>query len=266
MDGDGQKAGVGTWLLRLLVGAVLVFLIAPVIIIVVTSFSGSTLMSFPPRTWGLGWYRRFLLNPDWQRAIWVTLQVAPLATLMATVIGFFASLALIRGKFRGKTAVYGFLLTPMIVPVIISALAFYLAFAKAGATGSIFAMALGHAVLALPLVIIVLTSSLQGLDDCFERAALSLGAGRFYTLRRITLPLAMPGLISAALFAFLFSFDELLVSLFLAGAKVQTLTVRIWNSLQLDVDPTIAAVSTFLIAVTVLALVANALIRRSNET
>lgn len=265
MDGDGQKPDARTWLLRLFGGLVLLFLIAPVAIIVTTSFSGSSLMSFPPKTWGLGWYERFLGDADWQRAIMTSLQVAPLATVISTVAGFFASLALIRGKFRGKTAVYGLLLTPMIVPTIITAIAFYFAFAKLGASGSILAMALGHAVLALPLVVVILTASLQGMDERYERAAFSLGAGPFYTLRHVTVPLAAPGLISASLFAFLFSFDELLISLFLAGTKVQTLTVRVWNSIQLDVDPTIAAVSSFLIAVTVLVLLANAMFVRKRD-
>lgn len=265
MDGDGQKSDMWTWLLRLVVTLVLLFLIAPVAIIVTTSFSGSSLMSFPPKSWGLDWYRKFLTDGDWQRAIVVSLKVAPLATLLATTAGFFASLALIRGKFKGKTVIYGFMLTPMIVPTIITAIAFYFTFAKFGAAGSIFAMALGHAILALPLVVIILTASLQGLDERYERAALSLGASPTYTMMRITIPLAAPGLISASLFAFLFSFDELLISLLLAGSKVQTLTVRVWNSIQLDVDPTIAAVSSFLIVVTVLVLLANALVTRKHD-
>lgn len=265
MDADGQKTGIGIWALRMAATAIFLFLMAPVVVIVLTSFDGSMFPNFPPRTWSLRWYKHFIFNLDWQRALWVSIQVAPLATIMSTTVGFFASLALIRGKLRGKSVIYGLLLTPMIVPSVISAIALYLAFAKLGATGSIFAIALGHAVLALPLVVIVLTASLQAMDGRYERAALSLGATRLYTMRRITLPLVTPALISAALFAFLFSFDELLISLFFSGTTTQTLTVRIWNSLQLDVDPTIAAVSTFLIALTVLALVINALIQRKSD-
>jgi len=122
-------------------------------------------------------------------------------------------------------------------------------------------MALGHTVLALPVVVIIIAATLQGFDVRLEQAALSLGASRFTALRRVTLPLILPGVLSAALFAFLTSFDELLIPLFLAGVEVQTLTVRVWNSLLLEVDPTIAAVSSFLIGVTAAVLGASALLR-----
>jgi putative spermidine/putrescine transport system permease protein len=265
MDGDGQKAGVGTWAFRVTCAAVFAFLIGPVLVILVVSFNGSHLMSFPPKIWALGWYRHFLLDPEWRRSIVVSIKVGGLTTLMATTLGFFAALALIRGKFRGKTAIYGLMLTPMIVPTIISAIAYYIAFAKMGVTGSVFAMALGHTVLALPVVIVILTASMRNLDESYERAALSLGAGRFYTLRRVTVPLAAPMLVSAALLAFLSSFDELLVSLFLAGVQSQTLPVRIWNSLMMEVDPTVAAVSASLILLTVLILCANIMLRQSGK-
>jgi len=187
--------------------------------------------------------------------------VAVLTMLFATSVGLMAALALVRGKVRWRQAVLALILSPMIVPTIITAVAFYLAFAPWGASGSILAMALGHTVLALPLVVVLLAATLQGLDPAYERAALSLGASRFYVLRRITVPLVAPGVISSALFAFLFSFDELLVPLFLSGVRAQTLPVRIWNSLLLQVEPTIAAVSAFLIGVTVLVLLTDAVLR-----
>lgn len=263
MEDDGQRADIRTWGLRLTVAFILLFLMGPVLIIVGVSFNGSALLSFPPQNWDVRWYTKLLGDASWQRSMWSSVQVALLTTVIAGSLGFCASLALLRGNLKAKTAVYGFLLTPMIVPGVISAVAYYLAFSKMGAAGSVLAIALGHAALALPLVIIVLSSGLQGLDERYERAALSLGAGHFYTLRRITVPLAVPALISAALFAFLSSFDELLISLFLAGAQTQTITVRIWNSLQMDVDPSIAAVSSVLIAVTVVVLAANAFLQKS---
>jgi putative spermidine/putrescine transport system permease protein len=195
----------------------------------------------------------------------VSTQVAALTMVFATVLGFLASLALVRGRFRGKGAIYAFLLSPMIVPTIITAIGLYFFFVRLKATGSILAMALGHTVLALPVVVIIMAAPLQGFDVRFEQAALSLGASRLTALRRVTLPLIMPGVLSAALFAFLTSFDELLIPLFLAGVEVQTLTVRVWNSLLLEVDPTIAAVSSFLIAVTTAVLGASALLRGRGE-
>jgi putative spermidine/putrescine transport system permease protein len=262
---NGQRAALGSYGLWLAAGAVFLFLIAPVVIVGVISLNESKVLRFPPQALSWRWYERFLGDPEWRRSVWVSLEVALLTTLLATTLGFLAALALVRGSFGGKTAIYGFLLTPMIVPNIITAIAFYMAFAKWGASGSIFGMALGHTVLALPLVVIILTASLQGLDIGYERAALNLGASEWYTMRRITLPLAAPGLASAALFSFLTSFDELLISLFLAGVQAQTLTVRIWNNLALEIEPTIAAVSTCLIGATVLALGANALLQRGSR-
>src|SRR6267378_4333398 len=175
------------------------------------------------------------------------------------------SLALVRVRFRGKGVIYAVLLSPMIVPTIITAIGLYFFFVRLKATGSILAMALGHTVLALPVVVIIIAATLQGFDVRFEQAALSLGASRVTALRRVTLPLILPGVLSAALFAFLTSFDELLIPLFLSGVEVQTLTVRVWNSLVLEVDPTIAAVSSFLIGVTTVVLGVSALLRGRRE-
>ena len=262
---DGQRAGPGTIGVLAVASAVLLLLIAPVVIIVILSFSGADYLTFPPPSLSLRWYERFAGAPGWRQAIVVSAKVAGLTTVFATALGLLAALALVRGQFRYKGAVYAFLLSPMIVPTIITAIGLYFFFAKLKATGSVLAMALGHTVLALPVVVIIIAATLQGLDVRFELAALSLGASRWLALRRITLPLIAPGVLSAALFAFLTSFDELLIPLFLSGVEVQTLTVRIWNSLLLEVDPTIAAVSSFLIAVTCAVLGASAVLRRKGD-
>src|SRR5262245_40869307 len=266
MADDGQRRGPGTVAVAALAGAVLLFLIAPVIIILIVSFSGADYLSFPPPYLSLRWYQRFLGTPSWRQAIVVSTQVAVLTMLFATSLGLLAALALVRGHFRGKGAIYAVLLSPLIVPTIITAIGLYFFFVRLKATGSILAMALGHTVLALPVVVIIMAAALQGFDLRLERAALSLGASRLYALRRITLPLIAPGVLSAALFAFLTSFDELLIPLFLSGTEVQTLTVRVWNSLLLEVDPTITAVSSFLIAVTCVVLGASALLRSQQRT
>ena len=262
---EGQRTGPGTIGVVAIAGAVLVFLIAPVAIIVIVSLSGADYLSFPPPRLSLRWYARFFGIPEWRQSIMVSVQVASLTMLFATVLGLAASLALVRGRFRGKGAVYAVLLSPMIVPTIITAIGLYFFFVKLKATGSILAMAVGHTVLALPVVVIIITATLQGFDLRLELAALSLGASRLTALRRVTLPLIAPGVVSAALFAFLTSFDELLIPLFLAGVEVQTLTVRVWNSLRLEVDPTIAAVSSFLIGVSCVVLGASALLRRRTD-
>jgi putative spermidine/putrescine transport system permease protein len=261
MDDEGQRGGLGSAAVLALAGAVLLFLIAPVVIIVIVSFSGADYLSFPPPYLSLRWYQRFLGASSWRQAIWVSTQVALLTMVFATILGLLAALALVRGRFRGKGVIYAVMLSPMIVPTVITAIGLYFFFVRLKATGSILAMALGHTVLALPVVVIIMAAALQGFDMRLEQAALSLGASRLTALRRITLPLILPGLLSAALFAFLTSFDELLIPLFLSGVEVQTLTVRIWNSLTLEVDPTIAAVSSFLIGVTTVVLAASALLR-----
>lgn len=263
---EGQRTGPGTIAVLGVAAAVLVFLIAPVIIILIVSFSGADYLRFPPPSLSLRWYQRFLGASSWRRAIGVSVQVATLTMIFATVLGLAAALALVRGKFRGKGIVYAILLSPTIVPTIITAIALYFFFARLKATGSVLAMALGHTVLALPIVVIIMAATLQGFDTRLEMAALSLGASRLLALRRVTLPLIAPGVLSAALFAFLTSFDELLIPLFLSGVEVQTLTVRVWNSLLLEVDPTITAVSSFLIAVTCAVLGASAMLRRKGET
>ena len=265
MGDEGQRAGLGTAALCALAGAVLLFLIAPVVIILIVSFSGADYLRFPPPSLSLRWYQRFLGVATWRQAIGISTQVAGLTMIFATLLGLLAALALVRGRFRGKGVVYAFLLSPAIVPTIITAIGLYFFFARLKVTGSILAMALGHTVLALPVVVIIMAATLQGFDIRLEQAALSLGASRFTALRRITLPLIVPGLLSAALFAFLTSFDELLIPLFLAGVDAQTLTVRVWNSLLLEVDPTIAAVSSFLIGVTAAVLGVSALARGRSE-
>jgi putative spermidine/putrescine transport system permease protein len=263
IDRLGQPVGLGGWVLRAAAGLVFLFLVAPVVIIVVLSFDSAQIVSFPPRQLGLDWYRRFLGSPEWRGSIYVSLEIATLATAISTVGGFFAALSLVRGRYRGKYLIYAVILTPMIVPTVITAIALYMAFARLGIAGSIFATAIGHSVVALPIVTLILSSNLHMLDDGAERAALSLGAGRLYTLWRITLPLARVPLISAALFAFLSSFDELLIALFLSGVRNQTLPVRIWSSLTYSFDPTVTAVSAFFIVLTCLVLGMNGILRQS---
>jgi putative spermidine/putrescine transport system permease protein len=192
----------------------------------------------------------------------VSLQLAGVATVLATSFGVAAALALTRGRFPGRGVIYAVLLSPMIIPTIITAIGYFFLARKLRLVGSIFGMAVGEAILALPVVVIIVTATLQGFDRRLEQAALSLGAGHWYTFRRVTLPLIAPGVVSAALFAFLAAFDDLLIPLFLGGVRVQTLTVRIWSGLQVELDTTIAAVSTFFVALTAAVLAISALLTR----
>jgi len=255
----------GRVVLATVCGLVLAFLVAPVAIIVVISFSNSELLTFPPPGYSLRWYVKLFSDPGWRHSLWISLKVGFLTMGLSALIGFPATLALVRGKFRGKDFVYAFLLSPMIVPTIITAIALYFFFARMDATGSVVAMALGHTVLALPIVIIILSATLQGFDQRLEQAAFNLGASRLYTMRRITVPLIAAGLFSAMLFAFLTSFDDLLVPLFLAGMLNETLSVKMWNGLRYSADPLIAAVSSFLIWVTAVVLISTSLLKRKRR-
>ncbi|VFR43166.1 Spermidine Putrescine ABC transporter permease component potC (TC_3.A.1.11.1) [plant metagenome] len=242
---------------------VLGFLALPILIIFPLALSPSEYLTFPPQGFSLRWLEAVLESPDWRDSIWLSFKIALGSTVLAVILSVLAALALVRGRFKLKQIVYALILLPMIVPNIISAIAMFFFFAdKGGVFGSTVAIIIGHAVIALPIAIIILSSTLQGVDSRLENAALSLGANRFTAFRRITLPLIAPGIASACIFAFLSSFDELLIAMFMAGSTAQTLPVRIWNSVLFQLDPTIAAVSALLVIVSVLALLAANLFAR----
>lgn len=241
---------------------VLLFLVLPILIIVPISFSADQYLRFPPSGFSLEWYRRFFHRPEWMASLWLSVEVALMSTAMTLAIGVPGAMALVRGRFPGKSLIYGILLSPMIVPTIITGVAIYLFFAKLNLVGNPFAMALGHTVLSLPLMIIIVSATLQGFDERLEQAAYNLGASRIQTFWHVTLPLIAPGVVSGTLFSFLSSFDELIIPLLLAGSTTFTLPVRIWNSVFMQVEPTIAAVSSFLIALAVIVIIVSHLVQR----
>ncbi len=241
----------------------LLFLIGPLLVIVPVSFSPAQYLTFPPTGFSLQWYERFFSRPEWMDSVWVSIQVATLSMILTSVLGLLASLSLVRGRFRGKTLVYAVILSPMIVPVIVTALGTFFFFSRLGLVGTVLAIAIGHTIVALPIVVIIVSATLQGFDERVEQAAISLGASPVTAFRRVTLPMIAPGIVSGALFAFLTSFDELIIPLFLGGPETQTLAVRIWNSVLLEIEPTIAAVSSFLIAVALLVLILAGLLGRA---
>ena len=250
------------WVLWVLAGPVIAFLVAPVIIVIVVSFSSSEYLQFPPPSLSLRWHHRFWTVAGWRSATVVSLEVGVLATLMTVAAGVAAAVALTRSRLPGRAILYAVLLSPMIIPTIVTAIGYYFLARQLRLAGSVLGIAIGEAMLALPIVVIIVTATLQGFDRRLEHAALSLGASQWYAFRRVTLPLIAPGVVSASLFAFLAAFDELLIPLFLGGINVQTLTVRIWSGLQVELDTTIAAVSTFFIALTAAVLSISAVLTR----
>ena len=251
--------------LHVYVALMCVWLMTPIVIVVILAFSGDGYLRFPPTGLSLQWFARFFGNLQWQRALLSSLIIGAIACVVSTSIGFFAAYAFLRAEFHGKKLLLSLMLTPVIVPSIITAIAMYYLASKLHLIGSFLWLGLCHAVIALPIVVLILLAALHAVDPNLERAALGLGSGRIRVFWRIVLPIALPGVMSAALFAFLASFDELLIALFLSGVHAQTLPVRIWNSLNLQVEPTIAAVSAFLIGVTTLILVADAILRRRGQ-
>ncbi len=243
--------------------AVLFFLMVPLLILLPLSLTAGQYLQFPPPGYSLQWYRAIFHDAGWLDSIEVSFKIAILATMFTMGLAIPASLALVRRDFPLKRYVYVFLLSPIVVPSIILAISMYLFFVKIGFSKGFLPIVVGHTVIALPVAIIILTATIQGMDPRLEQAALSLGASPLRAFFRITLPLVFPGIASASLFAFLTSFDELLVALLLSNVDMETLPVRMWNSMTLSVDPAVTAVSSGLVVVAAVVLTGATLLKRS---
>jgi putative spermidine/putrescine transport system permease protein len=185
--------------------------------------------------------------------------------LLATALGAPASLALVRSDFRGKSFLTGFIISPLIAPVIIVAIGIYFFYARLGLVGNPFALVIAHTALAVPFVVINVSATLQGFDERLEQAAMNLGATPWHTFWQVTFPIIRPGVLAGALFAFISSFDELVVALFVSGTSAVTLPRKMWESIRFEIDPTIAAVSTMLVVLTGVLFLSAELLRRRSE-
>jgi putative spermidine/putrescine transport system permease protein len=242
---------------------ILLFLALPIVVIVVTSFGNDAFGSFPPSSWTLNWYAQlFADGSKWPAALSLSVLVASLTTVFSLFLGMTAATALVRSELPLRSAVYGLVLAPLVIPQVVIALGLFLLFEPASMLGSPIAIALGHTVLASPIAVMILIATPKGIDERLEDAAASMGAGRLTVARRITFPLAAPGLIAAAVFSFITSFDEFFISQFLSSVDATTLPIQVFNVLQFDVDPTVTAISAVLIAVAVLALALVGVVRR----
>lgn len=230
------------------------FLLLPVVFITLLSFGSSRWLIFPPPGWTLKWYADLLDDPRWLQSAWLSLQLGLCVMTASVVLGGAAAVTLVRGHFPGKRLLNGIFISPMIVPVVIVAIALYAFFMKLGLTGSFLGFVIGHLVIAMPFSVICIANSLRGFDTNLERAAAICGAGRWQTIRLVTIPAILPGILAAAVFSFLASWDEVVISIFMASPDLQTLPVRMWTSLRTDLSPTIAAISTILVASSVIAM------------
>ncbi|HTW29140.1 MAG TPA: ABC transporter permease [Acetobacteraceae bacterium] len=255
----------GAILLGIYVVLIFAYLVFPVLVIIPLSFSSGKFLTFPPPGFSLRWYANFFGRGEWTGSAWLSIWVGLSVTVMSVLLGTPAAIALVRGRFPGRRLVLAFILSPVIAPGIIVAIGVYFAYAQFGLVGHPFALVLAHVCLAVPFVVINVSTSLQGVDRRIEQAAQSLGATPWATFRQVTLPLIRPGIFAGAVFAFITSFDELLVALFLSGTTAVTLPRRMWEQIRFDIDPTIAAVSTLLITLTSCLLVGTELLRRRTE-
>ncbi|RUV64893.1 ABC transporter permease [Mesorhizobium sp. M5C.F.Ca.IN.020.29.1.1] len=243
-------------------GLVAAFLLLPVVFIVLLSFGSSRWLAFPPPGWTLKWYEELFADPAWLEAALTSARIATMAAILAVAIGLLASFALVRAQFRGRSTLRGLLLTPMVLPVVVFAIAIYAFFLRIGLGGTTAGFVIAHTVLALPFAIIPITAALEGFDKSIEDAAIVCGASPFEAKLRVTLPAIKIGIFSAAIFAFLASWDEVVVAIFMASPTLQTLPVKIWGSLRQDLSPVIAAASSLLVLLTLSLMIVTALIRR----
>ena len=250
------------FLLPLISYGVLAFLIVPIFIIIPMSFGPKQYFEFPPSELSLRWYFNFFSDYQWIMAAWTSFKVAFFATILAVVLGTLASFCFVRANFPGKELLYGFVLSPIIMPLIVLAIAIYFFFGQLKLIGSVPGLVLAHAILGTPFVILIVTATLQGFDINLEKAAMNLGANRLKTFFKVTFPLIRSGILSGALFAFLMSFDEVIIAIFICGTSAITLPKRMWDSLTMETDPTITAIATMLVVFTVSLLLLMEFIRR----
>lgn len=247
------------------VGLVGFFLIAPTLIVVPMSFSAGELLDFPPRGFSTRWYGNFLRSQAWTAGATTSLRVAATVAVLATALGTLTALGLVRGRYPGRAALTALVLSPLIVPVVVIAIGMFFVYSDWHLIGTYQGLILAHAALAIPFVVVVVGTSLRTLDRTLELAAQNLGAGPVRTFLRVTLPLILPSVVAAALFAFITSWDEVVVSIFLSSPIVRTLPVVMWGQVRSYIDPTIAAVATMLTGVTITILAVVLLARRREE-
>jgi len=251
---------------------VFLFLIAPILVIIPLSFNAEPyftftegMMALDKEAYSVRWYKDIATNPQWVFSAKNSIFVATFSTLIATVLGTLAALGLSQSHMPYRPLVMGVLISPMIVPLIISAAGMFFFYSKIGLSQTMPGLILAHAVLGTPFVVITVTATLAGFDHSLTKAAQSLGSGTSRTFFKIQMPLILPGVVSGALFAFITSFDEVVVVFFLAGFEQRTIPRQMWAGIREQISPTILAVATILVCVSILLLTTVELLRRRNE-
>ena len=251
---------------------VFLFLIAPILVIIPLSFNAEPyftftegMMALDKEAYSVRWYKDIATNPQWIFSAKNSIFVATFSTLIATVLGTLAALGLSQSHMPYRPLVMGVLISPMIVPLIISAAGMFFFYSKIGLSQTMPGLILAHAVLGTPFVDITVNATLAGFDHSLTKAAQSLGSGTSRTFFKIQMPLILPGVVSGALFAFITSFDEVVVVFFLAGFEQRTIPRQMWAGIREQISPTILAVASILVCVSILLLTTVELLRRRNE-
>ena len=245
-----------------LAGLVALFLLLPIAIVVPMSFSTAISFEFPPPGYSLGYYAKYFTSEEWLEPTLNSLVIALGATALTMLLVVPAAFGYVRYRFRGKGFVNLLMMAPLIVPHVVSALAYYGFLGRARLTGTYLGVIVAHGVLAVPVAFLVITATLKGFDRNLERAAMSSGAGPLRTFFHVTLPVLRPGMLVGALFAFLSSFNEAVVVIFIGGREAATLPKKMYESIRLESDPVIAVVSTLLVSAVVFGVLVSAFLRR----
>ncbi len=253
------------YIFRAICAAILLFLIAPILVIMPLSFNPEPYFTYPLPGFSLRWYEDFFTSTRWLDALKSSVIVAVCTTILATTLGTTAALGLSRANFPARSVVMSILISPMIVPVVITAVGMYFFYADVGLINSYPGLVLAHTALATPFVVIVVTATLMGFDHSLSRAAQGLGAKPMTVFFKVIMPLILPGLISGALFAFVTSFDEVVVVLFIASPEQRTLPKQMFSGIREQISPTITAAATLLILFATIMLTTVELLRRRSE-
>lgn len=243
----------------------LVFLLLPILVVMPLSFNSEPYFTYPMPGFSLSWYHEFFERDEWRLALRNTVLVGVASTLLATLLGVPAALGLMHPRLKGGAIARGIMLSPMIVPAIITAVGVYFSFSPLGLVNSLFGLILAHAALGVPFIVVTVSATLAGFNENLTRAGRSLGASPLHVFLAIKLPLIAPGVVSGALFAFATSFDELVVALFLTGADERTVPREMWSGVREQLSPTILAVATTLVLISTLLLVTLEWLRRRSE-
>jgi putative spermidine/putrescine transport system permease protein len=257
-----QKTSMGSMGSAIVGIAVGVFLISPIVAIIPMSLSASPFLVFPPPSYSFTWFENFLATPKWIRSLQNSVHVSIMAVFTATVLGTAAAMGMSRLRFRLKGFIEAFLILPMVVPVIVLSISLYYFYASFGFTGSKVGLAIGHAILGSPLVFITVSASLKTFDRNLELAAYGLGASRVVMFQRVMLPHIWPGIAAGGLFAFIVSFDDVILALFLTNIRSRTLPKVMYEGVAHEIDPTITAVAVLLICFSLMVLITNIIFSR----